>query len=302
MSTLTKVLIVLLTVFSLFLCGTVVTYVANAENQRKKADGLQQQLQSAKQKQQAAIESEAQQKQEMETVKADMGKQLSDLTTLRAQLEAQLDGLKRDNGQLVQKLTDMAAVVETANATAKQQTELFQTSQQEVQSLRAEQTNRSKELQETSQALMERMAVLADLEKKNRQLIEEKQGLEVQLSQVLQQYGRAPLRPQTVTVPQTTAQPVQRAAAQQGTQTPQPQTRAISLNGRITQVDMKNKVASISIGTAAGVRADMKFHVTRGDKFICDILIFDVDAEKAVGTLDLVQVEPQAGDLVTTNL
>jgi hypothetical protein len=90
--------------------------------------------------------------------------------------------------------------------------------------------------------------------------------------------------------------------SQQGTQAPQAQTRAIALNGRITQIDMKNNVAAISIGTAAGVRADMKFHVTRGDRFVCDILIFDVDAEKAIGTLDLVQVEPQTGDLVTTNL
>jgi chromosome segregation ATPase len=302
LSTLTKVLIVLLTVFSLFLCGTVVTYVANADNQKKKADGLQQQLQSARQRQQSAIASEEQQKQESEALKADMGKQLNDLNTLRTQLEAQIDGLKRENGQLVQKLTDMAAVVETANATASHQTELFQNSQQEVQSLRAEQTNRNKELQETTQALMERMAVLTDLEKRNRQLIEEKQGLETQLTQVLQQYGRAPLRPQTVTTPRTTAQPIQRASSQQLTQAPQAQTRPINLNGRITQVDLKNKVAAISIGAAAGVRGDMKFHVTRGDRFVCDILIFDVDPEKAIGTLDLVQVEPQPGDSVTTNL
>lgn len=302
MSTLTKVLIVLLTVFSLFLCGIVVTYVANAENQRKRADGLQQQMQSAKQRQQSAIESEAQQKQELDALKADLGKQLAELTTLRTALEAQIDQLKRENSQLLQKVTDMAAVVETANAAATQQTQLFQNSQKEVEALRADQTNRNKELQEITQALMERTAVLADLETRNRQLIEEKQGLEVQLSQVLQQYGRAPLRPQTVTAPRTIAQPVQRVTSQQPAQTPQAQTQAINLNGRITQIDLKNKVAAISIGSAAGVRQDMKFHVTRGDRFVCDILIFDVDAEKAVGTLDLVQVEPQPGDLVATNL
>jgi hypothetical protein len=48
----------------------------------------------------------------------------------------------------------------------------------------------------------------------------------------------------------------------------------------------------------------MKFHVVRGDKFICDILILDVEPEKAVGILDLLQPElpPQAGDQVSTNL
>ncbi len=300
MSTLTKVLIVLLTVFSLFLCGIVVTYVANAENQRKRADGLQQQLQSAKQRQQQAMANEEQQKKAAEALEADLGTQLAELKTLRTQLEGEIDKLKRENGQLVQKVADLANVVETANTTAKQQTDLFQTSQQEVQTLRADQTNRNKELQETTQALMERMAALMDMEKRNRQLIEEKQALEIQLGQSLQPYGRAPVRPQTVTQPQLTAQPVQRASSQQPT--PVPQTRPINLNGRVTQIDMKNKVAAISIGSAAGVREDMKFHVTRGDRWICEILIFDVDAERAVGTLDLVQVEPQAGDLVATNL
>jgi hypothetical protein len=302
LSTLTKVLIILLTVFSLFLCGIVVTYVANADTWRKKAENNDQLLRSAKQRQEAAIASEAKQKEESEALKAELGKQITELTTLKTDLEAQIDGLKRENGQLVQKLTDWAAVVETANAAATHQTELFQSSQKEVEALRAEQTNRNKELQETTQALMERMAVLTDMEKRNRQLIEEKQGLETQLNQVLGQYGRAPLRPQTVTSPQRTAQPIQRAVAQQPAAAPQPQTRAINLNGRITQVDLKNKVAAISIGSAAGVRTDMKFHVTRGDRFICDILIFDVDPEKAIGTLDLVQTEPQTGDAVTTNL
>jgi hypothetical protein len=45
----------------------------------------------------------------------------------------------------------------------------------------------------------------------------------------------------------------------------------------------------------------MKFHVIRGDEFICDILVLDVDAEKAVGILDLVQKQPKVGDLVSTN-
>ena len=47
MSTLTKVLIVLLTVFSIFLCGIVVTYVANADNQSEIASRYRQQLNSA---------------------------------------------------------------------------------------------------------------------------------------------------------------------------------------------------------------------------------------------------------------
>ena len=48
MSTLTKVLIVLLTVFSIFLCGIVVTYVANADNQKKIAQDATRDLRAAR--------------------------------------------------------------------------------------------------------------------------------------------------------------------------------------------------------------------------------------------------------------
>ena len=45
----------------------------------------------------------------------------------------------------------------------------------------------------------------------------------------------------------------------------------------------------------------MRFHVTRGDEFICDILILDVEVEKAVGILEMVQDRPKVGDNATTN-
>jgi hypothetical protein len=50
------------------------------------------------------------------------------------------------------------------------------------------------------------------------------------------------------------------------------------------------------------VKEGMTFHVTRGDAFICDILITDVDTEKAVGVLQLVQQTPRVGDTAATNL
>ena len=76
----------------------------------------------------------------------------------------------------------------------------------------------------------------------------------------------------------------------------------IGLKGLITVVDLKYSLAEISIGKADGVKEKMKFYVTRGDDFICEILIFDVDAERAVGYLQLVKLPPKIGDNVTTNL
>jgi hypothetical protein len=85
-----------------------------------------------------------------------------------------------------------------------------------------------------------------------------------------------------------------------------PPTKDIDLNGSITEVDLKNLLAEVSIGAANGVKEGMRFHLTRGDKFICDIVILDVWPEKAVGWLELLQDQPQdqpqVNDRVSTNL
>ena len=295
MSTLTKVLIVLLTVFSIFLCGIVVTYVANAENQRERADGLNRRFQAAQRSEEAAKADLEAEKQATAAMKAKLDGQLTELGVQVSNLNNELTNLKRENAQLVQKVASMAAAVETANATAGQQTSLFEAAQQEVQSLRAEQSNRRKELEETDQMLLDKMSIIAQLQSKTRELTETNQELESRLNRYLQQYGRMTTRPTTVTPAASGSVRPAIPAAQQ---------RGIGLSGRVTGVDMKSRLAEISIGAAAGVRQEMKFHVTRGDRFVADILILEVWPDKAVGIIDLVQpgLEPQVGDTITTNL
>jgi hypothetical protein len=46
----------------------------------------------------------------------------------------------------------------------------------------------------------------------------------------------------------------------------------------------------------------MKFYATRGDSFICEILILDVYAERAVGFLERVQTPPKSGDSISTSI
>ncbi len=301
MSTLTKVLIVLLTVFSIFLCGIVVTYVANAENQRERADGLQRNIQAARNRETQAQEDLEAEKLRAQNEKAKLDEQLLALDTQIKTLQAELDTANRERNTLVQKVAGMAAAVETANSASQQQTTLFETAQQEVQNLRAEQTNRRKELDETNQMLLERMAVIAQLEERVRRLTEENQEVETHLNQYLQQYGRMAAKPPTTVAPRPTggALPMQPVAM-----TPAAQTRTINLNGQVTAVDMKSKLAEISIGAAAGVRQELKFHITRGDRWVADLLILEVWPDKAVGIVDLVQqgMQPQAGDKVATNL
>jgi peptidoglycan hydrolase CwlO-like protein len=298
LSTLTKVLIVLLTVFSIFLCGIVVTYVGNTENQRKLADDNQRKLNAAEKAKDAAQQDLEDANKKAENEKAQLNAQLTELDSRIKTLAAELDNAKRDNNQLVQKVASMTATVETVYAGAQQQTALFEAAQKEVQNLRTEQANRKRELDETNLMLEERMAIVTQLQDKVRRLTEENQDLQTRVNLYLQQYGRMTTRPATTVVPRNaTVQP-----AQMTMPVPTPQTKTIGLNGRVTEVDMKNRMASISIGSAAGVRPDMKFYVIRGDRFVANIVILDVSPDKAVGILDLVQMDPQVGDTVTTNL
>jgi hypothetical protein len=297
LSTLTKVLVVLLTVFSIFLCGIVVTYVGTSENYKKKFDDRNRAIQSAQRSEDEAKKDLETEKARAANEKTQLDKQLTDLGVQTKSLLAELDSAKRENAQLVQKVAVMAGTVEMANATAKQQTVLFETAQKEVRTLQADQTDRQKELEETSEALDQRRSIVAQLEEKVRELTQENQELLNRLNRGLQPLGQMTTRPPTtVGTRPATVQPVQ--AAPLGAQP----TRPINLNGRVTAVDMKNRWAEISIGSAAGVRQDMTFHIIRGDRWAAKMLIREVSPDKAVGTLQLVQIEPQIGDAVTTNL
>jgi len=295
LSTLTKVLIVLLTVFSIFLCGIVVTYVASAQNQKEIAKGWQTKVQGAERREADAQQQLEDEKLRAQAEKAKLNEQILAFDTQIKALQGELDMAKRERDQWSQKAAGMAATAETTTAAAQQQTALFEAEHQKVATLEAENNNHRKELDETNQMLLEKMALIADLEGKIRQLTESYQEAESRLNQYLQQYGRIATRPATTVAPKTTVQPMSLAPAQ---------TRIISLNGQVTAVNMASKLAEICIGAAAGVRPEMKFHVIRGDLVVADVLILETWPDKAVGSVIPLQqgMEPRAGDRVATNL
>jgi hypothetical protein len=299
LSTLTKVLIVLLTVFSLFLSGIVVTYVANADNFKQRAEENNRKWQSAKNTQESAVRASEEAQKAVEALKADLGARLADRDTLVAKLQGDLEAAKRVNDQLQQKVASMADIMANASAAVKQQTTLHEAAQQKVQALEADRINREKELAETSQTLVEKVTIIAQLEDKVRLLTQENQDLGTRLNQQLVRYGQAATQPPTTVAPGTAgARPVQPISAAGA------QTRGLGLNGQVTMADAKGRMVEISIGAAAGVRQNMVFHIIRGDQFVANMQIVDVWPDRAVGEIALVKqgMQPQAGDKVTTNL
>lgn len=292
MSTLTKVLIVLLTISSIFLCGIVVTYVSNAENYRQMYNKL-------KADKNAAVENEKNAKKQLNLAIEEAGKReqllKENINALKIQvgkLETQLAEAKRKADEAVAQENTWRDINTKFLSTNEDLRKLLEDKLAELKSVDARRIQGDKELKETTATLIQKMAIIDSLEKQSKLLLEEKTDLQNQLGTQLQKTGQTVATPVTVTPLKETARVAMPAVD-------------IGLNGLVTTVDMENSLAEISIGGANGVKQNMKFHVTRADKFICDIVILDVEPENAIGTLELMDVtkeQPKAGDNVSTNL
>lgn len=292
MSTLTKVLIVLLTISSIFLCGIVVTYVSNADNYKQMYSKLRTQNQ-------AAVENEKDAKKQLNTAIEEANKReqllnenINALKIQVTQLQTQLADAQRRAAEAVAQENVWRDMNTKFLATNEDLRKLLEEKLAELKMVDARRIQGDKELKETTATLIEKMAIIDSLQTQTKLLLEEKTNLQNELGGYLQQSGQTVAAPVTVTAVKETA----KVAVP---------TEDIGLNGLVTMVDMDNSLAQISIGAANGVRQKMKFHVTRADKFICDLIILDVEPEKAVGTLELMDVtreQPKTGDYVSTNL
>ena len=289
MSKLTKILIVLLAVSSIVLSAIVVVYVANADNYKDKSKSLQNQYN-------AAVESEKNAKRELEGRKKKYQQQEDALNNRMASLEAEKSQLatklketEREKAVLLQKVDSWTSITKDFYTTNDKQGQLLNNTLEELKLAKAEKIQVTKELNETSNTLIEKMAIIETLEAEKRRLIEAKAELQSQVDRYLQPIGRKVEAPVPVTPARTRVLPVM------------PRTKSIGLKGLVKEVDLKNSLARISLGSADGVKDSMKFHVTRGDEFICDISIIDIDTEESVGILELVQQPPKVNDSVSTN-
>ncbi len=293
MSTLTKILVVLLTISSIFLCGIVVTYVANADNFREKYNDLRADRDALSQKVKNLNDQLSEKTQQKDELENQLNNEIASLKTKTGELQTKLANAEREKAQLIEKVNSWVSVVESFSATAEDKQLLLKKTLEELQELETEQIKQGKQLDEAMAALIERQAIIEALGAEKKRLVEEKTDLQSRLDQLLQSRGKVAAAVEPVTPMPAVARPAAQVQIPAG---------EIGLKGLVSEVNMQNFLAGISIGSADGVREGMRFHVTRGDEFVCDILIIDVDTEKAVGVLELVQKQPRVGDTVSTNL
>lgn len=289
MSPLTKILIVLLTVASVFLSAMVVSYVATENNYKSLYDNAGNDLRLAnQQKKQAQADLEAA-KAKFKQAESSMQNKLSDLNAKLVKAEGDLNEAKREQARLLEEQNKYKTLADNFQQTMDHQGKMLEKNQGELEKSRAEGIKLKKELDETSNTLIEKLAVLDSLQKKIEGLEKEKSDLLAKLNEPLKPFGGQVETPSTVS-----------SKPQAATTAALPITD-IDIKALVKAVDIKNSMASVSVGSADGVTEGMRFHVTRGSQFICDIVIISVDVEEAVGVLELVQAQPAAGDNASTN-
>jgi seryl-tRNA synthetase len=273
-----------------WLCASVVTYVATADNYKQKYDDLKADRDSLSKKANDLTKQINEKKTQNEQLEDKLNTEAASLKTQIKELQDKLDNTEREKAALLQKVNSWTSIVQDFTQTNDKQGQLLKNTLEELNRIQTEQIKEHKELNETSASLVEKMAIIDSLETEKKRLLEEKADLQNKLDNYLRPAGKVAVTAVPVTPERDMAKPAL------------PGVQNMALSGTVTAVDLKNSMASISLGKADGVKEGMKFHVIRGDEFICDVLIIDVEAKEAAGVLDLVQQQPKVGDRVSTNL
>jgi hypothetical protein len=270
-----------------------VTYVAGSVDYKQRYDDLNTRFSAAKKSEENASTQFNDLKTKTDEEKLALNKQLAALQEQINSVRADLKKTEIDRDDARRKEDSWEAQTQAHLKTVETNNELRIASEAALNKATADLIKEQAEHKQTATALLEKLTIISVLEDKGKQLLEEKTALQNKLDKMLQQYGKLVAEPVPVT-----ATPEEARVA--------PPAKDIDLKGLITAVDLPNKLAEISIGEADGVKKGMRFHATRGETFVCDVVILDVEPEKAVGWLELLKEgaenQPKASDQVRTNL
>ncbi len=285
MSTLTKALVLIVAVLSIFLCGVVVVYVASAQNFKTELE-RQKSLASAAQAAMMAAQ-DSKMRTEMR------------LTALNDTLKATIAALEKRNSELVQQNMKEAQARMLTEGNSQVAVQLSKSLRDTIQNMYTAQNELQKELDRSHTEMLAAQAHAIELtrelnseqvkssqrEATSRQRLEKIRQLEEENAQIRQQL-------QAVTLSPSEFQPGEKVSMIK------PGEAGVPIRGSIT--DIKDDLAAISVGSSSGVREHMKFIVVRGDKYMGDLVITHVEATEAAGRLSQRTGAIQQGDEVTT--
>jgi myosin heavy subunit len=260
----------------------VVSYVGSANNYKGMYDKLKTENQSlqSQSKQMQSLYSEQVKKTELLEEKLNL--EIKSLQERNNELAANLQKTDRLSQEYQSRSESWKGVMTGFEQSVSAMLDSLKLTQDQLEKARSQNIKDQKDLNQITADLYEKIVELQRLEAERRRLLEQKTGLEKQLSQGSN--GSAP------------------AAVTQVADMAKPAATPVSANikGLITEIDQS--LVTVSVGSADGVGKGMVLHVTRGSDFLCDIAITDVDINKSAGVLEMVQQQPKIGDVVSTKL
>ena len=262
-----------------------VAFVGGAKNYKAGYIGLQQDLQYAQAelaKKDEQFNTQAFKYKELENRLLET---LSTLETEKNQLTADLRKSERLSAQYQSQADSWKGVMTGFEQSVRNLQASLQQTQQQLDTARSQGINDQKELNQITADLYAKIVQLQSMEAERRRLLEQKTELENQISSLS-------TGPAAADVPAVT--PLIRTA------TPATPTAAADIQGVVRGVS--ESLVHLSVGSADGVRENMVFHITRGEQFLCDIVVTNVDTDQSAGVLQLVQQRPQVGDTASTQL
>lgn len=287
MSTLTKLLVVLVGLVGIFLCGAVTAFVIRTDNWKAAYD------------EQVDIATAAQ----VQAYAADeaMKQAISRYELLNKQLQESVAMLEKEKSDLMQRyvMAEQARVQsESAGVTAVSTMDsLRQTVDNMYSTQNAVQTKLDTAMQEMIAAQTRVTALtrqlngtqaerdqLLSLKRRNEEKIYE---LENEIVRINQQSQGTRVAGRAVETNQDSVTSVTPAA-----------TGGVPIRGQI--IEISNGLAAISVGSSSGVQENMRFNVIRGGKYLGDIVVTMVEPTQAGGRLDRQLDTIVVGDYITT--
>ena len=208
MSTLTKILIVLLTISSIFLCGIVVTYVANADSDRDEYNTLKREADGLREREAAAIKERNEKDAELTRTLNEKNSEINALNIQISTLKGQLKDAESKTANMLLRVDTFASEVKTLNKTYEDTAQLMRDAKDAFTKAEAERIKLSARLDETSQTLLEKLAIIQSLETDKKRLIEEKTELQARMDKLLQPVGKTTTPVVTVTQQKEIARPI----------------------------------------------------------------------------------------------
>ena len=281
MSALTKIFIVLLVVFSIAFAMSTISIVVQTNDWKKLAEDFRSQRSLAETHMVNLTASHAAEKAGWLDARKEQIQRIGELEVALQTAQGEMDRFKTELAQVKADKSSADALVSSLTS----QLQLANTGRDNEQKLRESLAARNIELETRNLDLNERVneqtaqiLVLVQQQRQQEQQInilrEEKQKLAA--------VGRRAAPSEDLSAPDSA--------------TPMEPVATSPIRGRITEIS--GRLATISVGSADGVQPNMTFVIYRGEQYVGDLKVTDVEPNAAAGTLMNTRSTPQVNDLV----